>query len=50
MPLLTGSSKEIISANIKELMHSGRKQDQSIAIAMKHANKGRKKTKKKGSK
>lgn len=42
MPLLKGSSKEVISSNISELMHSGRKQDQAIAIAYSVAGKSRK--------
>lgn len=41
MPLKQGSSDEVVSANIRELMHSGRPQKQAIAIAMKEA--GRKK-------
>ena len=47
MPMLKGSSKGVISENIRELMHSGRKQDQAVAIAMKHAGKTRKKPMKK---
>ena len=42
MPLKKGSGKKTISANIKELMHSGKKQSQSIAIAMSKAGKSRK--------
>ncbi len=34
MPLKSGSSKKVVSANIRELMHSGRPQKQAIAIAM----------------
>jgi len=41
MPLKRGSSKQTISSNIKELMHSGRPQKQAIAIAMSEAGKGR---------
>lgn len=37
MPLLPGKSKEVISSNIKELMHSGRPQKQAVAIAMSKA-------------
>jgi hypothetical protein len=33
MPLLKGSSKEIISQNIAELRRSGRSEKQAIAIA-----------------
>ena len=43
MPLKSGKSKSIISANIRELMHSGRPQKQAIAIAMDKAGKGRRK-------
>ena len=43
MPLKKGSSKKVIAANIRELRHSGRKQSQSVAIAMKNAGKSRKK-------
>jgi hypothetical protein len=40
-PLKKGSSKKAISSNIRELMHSGRPQKQSIAIAMKKAGKSK---------
>ncbi len=51
MPLKKGKSKKTVSANIRELMHSGRPQKQSIAIAMSEAGlsrakKGKKKKKK----
>ena len=42
MPLRKGKSKKAISANISELMHSGRPQKQSIAIAMKTASMSKK--------
>lgn len=45
MPLLKGSSDEVISKNIAELMDSGRPQKQAIAIAMDKAGKARKKKK-----
>jgi hypothetical protein len=43
MPLLSGSSKHIISENIRTEMHAGRPQPQAIAIAMSKAGKARKK-------
>lgn len=45
MPLRKGSSKHIISANIHELVRSGRPQKQALAIALSSA---RKSVKKKG--
>ncbi len=43
MPLKPGSSKEVISANIKELMKGGkRSQKQAVAIALANARKTRK--------
>jgi hypothetical protein len=39
MPLKKGSSNKVISYNIKELMQSGRKQRQAVAIALSHARK-----------
>ncbi len=47
MPLLSGSSKNIISENIRTEMGAGRPQKQAIAIAMSKAGKGRKKKAKK---
>ena len=43
MPLKKGRSKAAVSANIRELMHSGRPQKQAVAIAMKKAGKARRK-------
>jgi len=37
MPLKKGSSKKTISANIAELIRSGRPRDQAVAIAMRTA-------------
>jgi ribosomal protein L12E/L44/L45/RPP1/RPP2 len=45
MPLQKGSSKATISSNIKELMNSGRAQDQAVAIAMSTAGKSNKSNK-----
>lgn len=44
MPLKKGSSKKVISSNIRELMHSNpnRSQKQAVAIAMSEAGKSNK--------
>lgn len=42
MPLRKGRSSRIISANIAELVNSGKDQDQATAIAMKQAGRGKK--------
>ena len=39
MPLLKGNSRDIISLNIAELRRAGHPENQSVAIAMKYANK-----------
>jgi hypothetical protein len=41
MPLKSGHSQKAVSANIKELRHSGRPQKQAVAIALKKAGKSR---------
>jgi hypothetical protein len=41
MPFQQGSSQEVISANISELVKAGHKQDQAVAIAMKEAEKSK---------
>ena len=43
MPLSGGSSKEVISKNIKTEMHAGKPQKQAVAIAYSKAGKSKKK-------
>jgi hypothetical protein len=42
MPLKKGSSKKVISSNIRTEMHAGKPQNQAIAISMAKAGKSRK--------
>lgn len=42
MPLALGSSRQVISANIKKLMDEGRPQDQAVAIALSEARRSKK--------
>ena len=41
MPLVKGKSKAAVSANIKELMQTGRPQKQAVAIALHEAGKSK---------
>ena len=43
MPLRKGKSRKVVSANIEELMKSGRKQAQAVAIALRTAGKSKRK-------
>lgn len=46
MPLKKGKSNKVVSANIKELMETGRPQKQAVAIALQKSGKSRKGKKK----
>jgi hypothetical protein len=41
MPLKKGSSKKVISENIRREIHAGKPRKQAIAIAMSHAGKSK---------
>lgn len=43
MPLMKGSSQEVIDSNIAEMRRAGHPEDQAIAAAYNNAGKGRKK-------
>lgn len=46
MPLKKGKSRNVISANISELIHSDRGKDQAVAISLDKAGKSKKSKKK----
>jgi hypothetical protein len=46
-PLKKGSSRKVVSQNIRMEMHAGKPQKQAVAIAMREAGKSRKPPKKK---
>lgn len=50
MPLVKGKSKKVVSANIGELIKSGRPRKQAVAIALDTARKSGAKIPKKGKK
>lgn len=47
MPLMKGSSKEVVSENIREMRKAGHPEDQAVAAAMRMAGKSKKKKGKK---
>lgn len=48
MPLIKGSSRKVVSANIAALEKEGYKHDQAVAIALEHAGKAYENRKNKG--
>jgi hypothetical protein len=47
MPLKRGKSSKVVSANVSELVGSGRPQKQAVAIALRQAGKAKKRGKRK---
>jgi len=47
MPLMKGTSPDVISENIREMTNAGHPQDQAVAASYRMAGKGRKKKKRK---
>ena len=45
MPLKVGSSKKVVSSNIKELINTGRPKEQAVAISLNKAGKSKPKVK-----